>query len=416
MRGLGWSLELAPKCWYNVSDEEILALMKTVYNKAVEQEGLGTEYNSEDVTYASKSGALLIDMCFDFYESKVMNSYIPVSTVISAFEGRMRDSGVVDSVGVVNSRGHSTISVITAMKEGNILLSMIVHMMKDSSVYITDVTDENGSQFLIESLVRDRLLSMLNFGKKACPVDLIELFVLSEICQFDVNKVKELMRFNNACSVFDYTRLFLHEKNLLQLYNSYIDLDSSIEFSTVFNRFMELLSKCIESTERLLWNDLESCLNVDEDYTLKHTGLLNPNYIKFVNSMLTAKTVAYGDYAVSLSGLCAIEVSSLNLLTPYSVMDGVNTLITRFKFSPFACDESFTEPHPDNPNILIPTMERTLVEMFLMHNDSELELLNVATSNYLFFGNDKEKLFEVAAHFHISESVFDNYVRSVRKG
>lgn len=78
--------------------------------------------------------------------------------------------------------------------------------------------------------------------------------------------------------------------------------------------------------------------------------------------------------------------------------------------------EHYTRPSKDNPNLLIPTRERALVDYMLYQDEYGDEgLLIEALQNYLEQFKDMDKLYEVADFYKLPRETVDYWIKEAEE-
>lgn len=100
--------------------------------------------------------------------------------------------------------------------------------------------------------------------------------------------------------------------------------------------------------------------------------------------------VACGEYALSINGLTTYP-SQVILMTSVKNLDCINLCYLKYLYSPIINSKDFIDrKHLRNPKILIPTVERSLVDAIYLSNSIDEGILLESLNTYMF-----SKLFKV---------------------
>lgn len=123
--------------------------------------------------------------------------------------------------------------------------------------------------------------------------------------------------------------------------------------------------------------------------------------MKEYESVVDEKRVLCGACALGWTGLAMVNYNHLCMMTSFPKYDGFSLVYMTYYYYPKIDYEHWVTPYIKNPNILVPTKERAIVEYLKNEKWCDEGLLIEALRNYLdFFRNDKE-LFKVADFFEL---------------
>lgn len=122
--------------------------------------------------------------------------------------------------------------------------------------------------------------------------------------------------------------------------------------------------------------------------------------------------VVVGDHALACNGLTTALCSIKQLSTLTVGIDGINTFICIWYFSPWADRYEHTRPSPKHPKILIPTRERALWEYMMLHEKFDEGILIEGLSDYLrLTENAEDKLIAEAQYWGCGEDLVKYWIK-----
>jgi hypothetical protein len=101
----------------------------------------------------------------------------------------------------------------------------------------------------------------------------------------------------------------------------------------------------------------------------------------------------------------------LDLWTYYSSIDGLNTSAVRYLYNKNIDYEYEVQPYFTNPNLLLPSKERAIVEYIKCERWCDEGTLIEGLKTYLDQFCDMEHLYEVAEFFKLDKPILDYWIK-----
>lgn len=127
-------------------------------------------------------------------------------------------------------------------------------------------------------------------------------------------------------------------------------------------------------------------------------------------------SVICGQCALARCGLINSNWIHLDLWTRYKELDGIDSAIIKYFYNP-AIDYTYEVfPEQSNPNLLLPSKERAIVEYIMCEKWRDEGILIEALQAYVRdYGNHLAQLFVVAEFFSLSEEELDYWLNEARE-
>lgn len=128
------------------------------------------------------------------------------------------------------------------------------------------------------------------------------------------------------------------------------------------------------------------------------------------------KHILIGEQAFNRCGLTSFVSSTLQCSTLYIGITGIWNPFVMWYFNPFADKYEHTKPSVCNPNILVPTTERAIVEYIIFHDYFDEGILIEGLKTYLSLNNnDISAIHEEADYWHLPSNYVDYWFKEARE-
>lgn len=195
-------------------------------------------------------------------------------------------------------------------------------------------------------------------------------------------------------------------KDLYAIYllTEYLDIDSE---QHLFNK--------LPLTEEDLINYMHTW---KQDTTLKtfdfRKSLERLYYLLASNNQdeeIKTKAVICGDHALEESGLLYYNPGArLDIFTKYKELDNLYLSVISYHYNPNIDYTNFVKPLKSNNNLLVPSMERAIIECIkFIDTVSEGSLIEVLKDYQLWYKN-YDKLYAMAAFYQVSKEDLDYWI------
>ncbi|MCD8020915.1 MAG: hypothetical protein LUF92_15485 [Clostridiales bacterium] len=132
---------------------------------------------------------------------------------------------------------------------------------------------------------------------------------------------------------------------------------------------------------------------------------------RFFGGIITLNT------AVARNGLTTFARSFLDLATDKTDLKDMHSLYCRYIYYPVLDREHFLEPEETNPALLLPTVERSLVDYIILQEEYGDEgILIESLQTYLYdYGDRLSKLYEIADVLGLKKETLDYWLNEARE-
>lgn len=138
--------------------------------------------------------------------------------------------------------------------------------------------------------------------------------------------------------------------------------------------------------------------------------------IKHIDTAALHAQILTQNSALNYAGLIYWYPNCIDVLTNYNELNNVTFYLTTYYYKPAMNNKHYTRPSKDNPNLLIPTRERALVDYMLYQDEYGDEgLLIEALQNYLEQFKDMDKLYEVADFYKLPRETVDYWIKEAEE-
>lgn len=126
--------------------------------------------------------------------------------------------------------------------------------------------------------------------------------------------------------------------------------------------------------------------------------------------------VICGQCAVARNGLTTQNYTHLDLFTEYEALDHLNLAIVMYYYNPSIDTEHWVKPMFTNPNLLLPSPERAIVEYMKNEKWCDEGTLIEALQGYEFREDicNLPLLYEVAEFFDVPKETMDYWLNEAR--
>ena len=128
------------------------------------------------------------------------------------------------------------------------------------------------------------------------------------------------------------------------------------------------------------------------------------------DKLITEKRVLCEECALARVGLINYNAGHLQLMTNDSSFDKFSMCYITYYYYENIDYEKYVIPSADNPNILVPTKERAIIEYMKNEKWRDEGVLIEALKNYLRWFRNDEKLYKVADHFEVKRDLVDYWI------
>lgn len=305
MTKLEWCRENAPTLWKNLTDEELLARMDSMYKDTVGASSNNTNVEIESVEYAPNKineylDYMVLELVREFGNklafkggymlTKLMRNtarqttdidfsilsddiYEQIKIKLWSICNHLQSTGVIDKYVIKDNIAHFMSGGADMYKNGRKVLGVDVgwHDISYGTVIRSiDVCDVNS--FKVERMLADKITAILSRKRFRRPKDLYDLYCISECMEFDAKIVQEYILKRTDGKGADWQNYPFNEKVLIEYEKAYnsLQLESIYSnvilerptFDTVIGRFdvIAVRVKTVESS--LMWSVNTKCFNM----------------------------------------------------------------------------------------------------------------------------------------------------------
>lgn len=125
--------------------------------------------------------------------------------------------------------------------------------------------------------------------------------------------------------------------------------------------------------------------------------------------------VICGVCALDRCGLTSGSGATLDLFTKYKELDGLDCVAFRWVYNPSVNYEDFLKPMETNPNLLLPSRERAIVESILFSHRVDEGVMLEAIWRYGWQVDSLARLYEVAERFGLPRGDLDYWIKEAEE-
>lgn len=125
--------------------------------------------------------------------------------------------------------------------------------------------------------------------------------------------------------------------------------------------------------------------------------------------------IVTGITALVWNGICSMLPWYTELSSSNSVLNDIHIPLGRYVYKPYVDKENYLRPSSNNPKMLVPTVERAVVEYILDEEHCDEGILIEALKNYLWQYPEKlQELYKVAEFYGLARETLDYWLEEAR--
>lgn len=124
--------------------------------------------------------------------------------------------------------------------------------------------------------------------------------------------------------------------------------------------------------------------------------------------------VVTGEHAFARCGLTTTFILNVQCETDIEYINGCGVCFVHYYCNKNAKNYCETHPSSVNPNILVPSKERAIVDYIMYRDNFDEGILIEGLMSYLNYNKDLTKLYEVAKHLHLPKKELDYWLEEAR--
>lgn len=114
--------------------------------------------------------------------------------------------------------------------------------------------------------------------------------------------------------------------------------------------------------------------------------------------------------ALARNGLTYESGKHLDLFTKYKELDNLCLSVINYYYNPNIDYINFVEPMETNPNILLPSPERAIIECIKFIKNMDESILIEALQNYKLWHKNYDKLYNMADFYDVSKKELEYWI------
>ena len=129
-----------------------------------------------------------------------------------------------------------------------------------------------------------------------------------------------------------------------------------------------------------------------------------------IDKEIKTPVVICGNCSLARNGLTYYSGKHLDLFTKYKELHNLNLAVITYYYNPNIDYTNFVRPMETNPNILLPSPERAIIECIKFIDFVSEDILLEAIQNYKLWYKSYDKLYPMADFYQVSKKDLDHWI------